>query len=243
MYLKLLLLGLLIAVSSSSSLASSEGELTEEWKLSQGGKIYDNWASTLNIKAPSDTHRAYPATGKKQGAATWRCKECHGWDYQGRDGGYSKGSHFTGIKGVSHMVGKPLTDIKKIVRNKIHGYSKAMISDKSLEYLAFFVSQGQVDMSKYIDLKSKSVKGDAPRGARFFQTICAVCHGLDGRQINFHPGRKQPEYVGTVASHNPWEIFHKIRNGQPGAAMISLRALSIQDQVDIIAYTKTLAIK
>ncbi len=242
----MVLLGLLTAVSSTSSFASDKAELTgltDAWKLSQGGKIYDNWASTLNVKAPSDTHSAYPSTGKKHGSTTWRCKECHGWDYQGRDGGYGQGSHFTGIKGISNMVGKPLTAIKQIVRDKTHGYSKSMISDKSLEYLAFFVSQGQIDMSKYIDLKSKSVKGDAQRGARFFETICAVCHGLDGRQINFHPDRKQPEYVGTVASHNPWEIFHKIRNGQPNAAMISLRALSIQAQVDVIAYTRTLPVK
>ncbi len=216
---------------------------SDAWKLTQGGKIYDNWSKALNVSSPDTTHPAYPVTGKKQGAATWRCKECHGWDYAGRDGAYKNGSHFTGIKGINDMVGKPVNNIKNVIRNKTHGYSKAMISDDGLNKLALFISRGQLNMSKYIDIKSKKVKGNAQRGAQFFQTICAVCHGYDGKMINFHKAREIPEYIGTVAKNNPWEVLHKIRNGQPNAAMISLRLLDIQDQIDIVAFTRTLPIK
>ncbi|VAW91182.1 hypothetical protein MNBD_GAMMA22-2663 [hydrothermal vent metagenome] len=213
---------------------------SEAWKLSQGGKIYDNWAKALNVTAPDKTHPSYPSAGKKQGATTWRCKECHGWDYNGRDGAYKSGSHFSGVKGIRNTSGKAVNIIKKIIRNKTHGYSKTMINDDGLDNLALFVSRGQLDMSKYIDVNSKKVKGSVQRGAQFFQTICAVCHGYDGKKINFHESRKIPEYVGTVANKNPWEVLHKIRNGQPNAAMISLRTLNTQDQVDIVAFTRTL---
>ena len=46
-----------------------------------------------------------------------------------------------------------------------------------------------------------------------FQTICAVCHGFDGAEV---------EYVGTVCAKNPWEAPHKIRFGQPGVGMVAL---------------------
>ena len=241
-----LLVGFIVIMTLSTSCFAADFEKpSEAWKLSQGGKIYDNWFSTLKTTVQTNTHPAYPSTGKKKGRSTWRCKECHGWDYRGRDGAYSKGSHYTGIKGIRDMVGKPMGSIKSVVRNEMHGYTTSMISDKALDYLAYFITNGQLDMTQYIDTDTKKVKGSVQHGADFFQTICAVCHGPDGRKINFHAGEKEkePEYIGTVANSNPWEVLHKIRNGQPGAAMISLRVLSIQDQVDIIAYTKLLPIK
>lgn len=71
-----------------------------EWTIAAGGRIYDNWWEALDREEPEGTNPAYPASGKQEGPATWRCKECHGWDYQGADGIYRQGSHFTGIKGV-----------------------------------------------------------------------------------------------------------------------------------------------
>ena len=140
------------------------------------------------------------------------------------------------------MADKPLNSIKRIIRNKTHGYTTAMISDKALDNLAYFVSKGQVDSNQYIDLASKQVKGNAERGANFYQTICATCHGSDGRKINFKAKRHKVEYIGTLANSNPWEVLHKIRNGQPGAAMISLQMLVTQDQIDILAYAKLLSV-
>ena len=40
-----------------------------------------------------------------------------------------------------------------------------------------FVSQGQIDMDAYIDRASKAPKGDAAKGAAYYNTICAGCHG------------------------------------------------------------------
>jgi thiosulfate dehydrogenase len=51
---------------------------------------------------------------------------------------------------------------------------------------------------------------------------------------------KDPEYIGTVASENPWEALHKIRMGQPGVPMISMLAFDIRDHVDTLAYAQTL---
>jgi thiosulfate dehydrogenase len=74
------------------------------------------------------------------------------------------------------------------------------------------------------------------------QTTCAICHGADGKEINFKDEQK-PEFIGTVATENPWETLHKLRMGQPGVPMISMLAFDLQTHVDILAYTQTLPAK
>jgi mono/diheme cytochrome c family protein len=223
------------------TVAFADTEKTQAWSIAYGGRLYDDWTKALYRWYMKDagTHPAYPAEGKQKGVDTWRCKECHGWDYKGRDGAYSKGSHFTGIKGLRDAVGMPVEQIARVIRDQRHGYSELMLPNEAVEALALFVSKGQVDVEPVIDRATKMAKGDAKRGARFFQTICATCHGFDGRQINFRT-RTDPQFLGTVASDNPWEALHKIRSGQPGAPMPSLGALDVQDLLDVLAYAQTL---
>jgi thiosulfate dehydrogenase len=220
--------------------APADADMTDAWTISEGGKLYDAWYKVLsrNMK-DTPTHPSYPAAGKQKGAATWRCKECHGWDYKGKDGAYSKGSHFTGIKGIRVLAGVPPERIASVLRDKTHGYTEAMIPNQAVAALALFVSRGQVEFDQSIDRATKKAAGDPKRGARFYQTICATCHGFDGKEINF--GKPEdPEFIGTVASENPWETLHKIRNGQPGVPMPSLGVLELKDQVDILSYAQTL---
>lgn len=215
---------------------------TNIWAISRGGQLYDEWWAVLEQEEPKETHPAYPAAGKQKGATTWRCKECHGWDYKGVDGAYAKGSHFTGIKGVRGVEGVEPARIIEIVMNKTHHYTEAMIPRSAMEKLALFLSLGQVDMDRYIDRATKKARGDTLRGAQFFQTICANCHGFDGKLMNFGD-EKEPEFVGTVATENPWEALNKIRHGQPGFPMVALGVLEVQTQVDILSYAQTLPAK
>lgn len=204
--------------------ADDPSDETDIFSIARGGVLYDNWYGVLERDAPANTHPSYPASGKQKGGSTWRCKECHGWDYKGAEGAYSKGSHFTGIKGVRGAEGKDPTELAAIIRNKTHAYTTEMMSDKAILRLALFLSKGQIDMDNYIDRATRKAKGDAQRGARFYQTICAICHGFDGKQINFKD-EKEPEFIGTVAQANPWETLHKIRNGQPGCPAPSVWAI------------------
>ncbi len=218
---------------------TGHAHMTTVWDIARGGQFYDNWMAAMEATPPEATHPAYPAAGKQKGAATWRCKECHGWDYKGVDGAYSKGSHFTGIKGVNGVVGVAPEKLHKIIMNETHAFTEAMMPHTAMEKLALFLSGGLIDMDRYIDRATKVARGNAQRGAAFFQTICAVCHGFDGKAMNFKDAAK-PEYIGTVAKDNPWETLHKIRFGQPGVGMVSLEVLGIDDLVDILAYAQTL---
>ena len=221
-------LATLLAVPALSS--ADDDERSEVWLIARGGLGHDK---------PKDTHPAYPAGGKRKGDTTWRCKECHGWDYRGADGAYAAGSHYSGVKGIRSSVGKSPEKIAAALRAEPHGYSADMIPDRELRNLALFVSLGQMDMDTYVDRDTKKSRGDAKRGARTYQTICAVCHGFDGKQINFHD-EKKPEYIGTIARDNPWEFLHKSRFGQPGVPMISLITLPLEDLADLLAYSQTL---
>lgn len=212
---------------------------SDVWEISRGGQLYDKWWEVVLAEEPEATHPAYPAEGKQKGADTWRCKECHGWDYKGVAGAYGKGSHYTGIKGIDGMAGAPIEQIVGIIRGDLHGFTPKMLSNSAVRKLAAFVSLGQVDMDLYIDRETTRVRGNPVTGARYFQTICAVCHGYDGKEINFGDQQK-PAYIGTVANENPWEALHKDRFGQPGIGMVALTAIDVQTLADIVAYAQTL---
>jgi thiosulfate dehydrogenase len=206
--------------------------------IDRGGVLYDSWYAALGKEGPKETHPAYPKAGKQKGATTWRCKECHGWDYKGASGVYGKGGRYTGITGIRNMTYASEKAIVATLTDKTHRLGK-LIPEKDLQALAHFVAHGQIDVDIYIDRPTKKVKGDPARGERIYQTTCSRCHGSDGKQINFRTA-ENPEYIGTVASENPWEMLHKIRMGQPGVPMISMLAFDVQDHINILAYAQTL---
>lgn len=212
---------------------------SEAWTLASGARLYDNWISALDAAKPEATHPAWPASNtKKEGAVTWRCKSCHGWDYAGKDGAYAKGSYMTGIMGVRAMAGKDPAEIHAVLMNETHGFTHEMIPEDAMLRIAAFVSRGQIDVSQYVNA-DKSVKGDAEKGKPIFQNVCAACHGFDGKALDWgDPG--EPGFVGTEAQGNPWETLHKIRAGHPGVEMPALMAFPIQDLVDLLSYTQTL---
>ncbi|MCB1521027.1 MAG: c-type cytochrome [Hyphomicrobiaceae bacterium] len=220
----------------------SPDDPSDAWAIAAGGRIYDSWWDALDRPAPTETHPSYPATGKVSGKNSWRCKECHGWDYKGRNGRYATGSHATGIPGIDGAAGRDPQAIAKLLRAPLHGYTSEMISDVQLMNVAKFVSRGQHDIADVIDATSGKPKGDTERGKALFQTICAACHGFDGRLLNWGSA-DAPAYIGTEASKLPDEVFHKIRSSHPGAAMVNLRALPLKDAIDVLTYAATLPVK
>lgn len=200
--------------------------------IARGGRLYDKWFTENKAEKPTADHAAYPHKGGQYGKdVSWRCKECHGWDYNGKDGAYAKGGHATGIKGIRAAAGKDVAAIVAILRDKTHGYSDKQLNEKDANDLALFVSKGQIDMSKYVD--NGKPKGDGAKGAAYFNTICAGCHGVDGKKVPNSPS------LGSVAS-NGWEMLHKVMNGQPGESMPALRALDPQISADLVVHLQTL---
>ncbi len=207
-------------------------------QIVRGGLMYDNWPSEIKVKI-TKTHPSYPDSGKKKGADTWRCKECHGWDYKGKDGAYSKGSHYTGIKGIRAYADSDPLEVVKVLKDDTHALG-GLLSENEFDALALFVSSGQLDMDLYINRKSKSTIGDLANGGRVFLSTCIKCHGVDGREMNFNEEKKGIEYVGTVANENPWETLHKIRWGHPNTPMVPLVFLGLKEQLDVLSFCQAL---
>ena len=203
--------------------------------IARGGRLYDNWFEEISERAPSQIHPAYPVdqASSRDPKTSWRCEECHGWDYRGRDGVYGKGLHFTGIKGISGMAGKDPDNIISVLNDTTHAYRELM-ADEDFRDLAIFVSKGQVDMDRYIDRVTKMAKGNKSIRQDHYESICAGCHGRDGHKL------QTISPLGDVARDNPWEALHKILNGHPAEKMPALRVIDHQTLVDILAYVQTL---
>lgn len=230
----LLLRGWGIGLALSMAIAAPPASAETESSLARGGRLYDKWYAVLGTDAPAAPHALYPSDKKYAGDAksNWRCKECHGWDYLGADGAYQSGSHTSGIKGINGAAGRDPAEIVALLRDPQHGYGDKLAA-ADLQDLANFVSAGQVDMDAYIDRAGKAPKGDAAQGAAYYNTLCAQCHGLDG---------KKPKGMKPFAQQmgNPWEVMHKILNGQPDENMPALRALDRQVVADIMSHMATL---
>ncbi len=218
-----------------------------ESAASQGGLLYDKWWAVSGAAEPEADHPLWTLqdTNTRSGSDTWRCKECHGWDYKGKDGAYGEGSHYTGFPGVYDA---SQTQTKAQLLGALTGGTddrhdfSPVLSKAAREDLVDFLKEYIIDDTKYINYDTKeAITANVVSGRTLYSQTCRSCHGSDGKRINFG-SREEPEYVGTLASGNPWEALHKIRFGNPGTSMPSAIAFgwSIQNMVDVLGYAQTL---
>ncbi|TFH36078.1 MAG: hypothetical protein E4G99_05810 [Anaerolineales bacterium] len=225
--------------------ARSSPEVELSGSLPEGGRLYDEWWVEAGVDEPEGDQPLWSSqsTNTRSGTTTWRCKECHGWDYLGADGAYGSGSHFTGFTGVfgsSSLSDGELLAWLDGTTNADHDFSA--MGEQSIGDLVTYLQEGLLVVAPFIDADTKAaVGGDPAEGELLFGTSCAACHGNDGRQINFG-NDEEPEYVGTLAADNPWEFIHKVRSGQPGTQMPSaiVEGWSMQQVVDVLTYAQTL---
>ena len=213
----------------------------------RGGLLYDKWWKPVGADAPEDDHPlwATQSTNERSGDDTWRCKECHGWDYQGADGAYGDGSHFTGFTGILQWSGGDANEILATLLGSTssdHDFSTVM-DEQALTDIALFISQEMIDYGPFIDAEKMASGGDVATGDDLFQETCAECHGPEGMAVNFSSDVSDPEYVGGIAGGNPWEFFHKMRFGQPGepemAAAVDI-GWSEDEQLAVLAFAQSL---
>jgi thiosulfate dehydrogenase len=240
--LSMVLMSSLIFTFGIGQNSFAENSSYQQADIRNGGLLYDNWPKMKKADI-KDTHPIYPADSKKSGKSTWRCKECHGWDYIGKDGRYSKGSHYTGIEGVYGERSEEPKDIFDDLTDKEdkHDFS-AYLADTEIWDLVKFLREGQVDIKTALDDQGNA-KGDAAKGKVLYNANCTSCHGADGNEMDFKGKKDGIQGVGWLANDNPQESLHKIRWGHPGSDMPSMvidAKLSDQDAVDILKYSQSM---
>jgi mono/diheme cytochrome c family protein len=122
--------------------------------ISRGGQLYDEWWKVTGAAEPSEDNPlwARQSTNTRDGSTTWRCKECHGWDYLGADGAYGSGSRFTGFPGVFGAQEKSFDELLATISGGVdaeHDYS--IIGEASLVDLVSFLLGGMLDVSASIN--------------------------------------------------------------------------------------------
>lgn len=215
--------------------------------IHEGGRLYDRiWADSPPVSFVPDhplwRERPDKEASAARGAETWRCKECHGWDYLGVDGEYGEGEHRTGFPGILNVSRAPgeVYELLALGPGDIeggHGYGE-VLEERELWDLVRFVDEGARATVDIID-SGGQFAGNVSRGEELFLTgigteaACGACHGPDGVEMPHiddghegsgaaeeeNAGEAHDETVGGVARESPWEFHHKARFGHPGSAM------------------------
>lgn len=210
--------------------------------VTEGGRMYDDWVAANAATAPEGNQPLWtgPLTSGGEditAADTWRCSTCHGWDYKG-DNGFKTNLLTAQAKTPDQLLaaitGK--TDPK-------HDFT-AQFTAPEMDAMVAFIQKAVVDKTPYINADGTAV-GDAAHGKELYDSVCKICHGDDGKQLNFQADEGGQEFFGTVAVDSPWEFFNKASVGQPGETMPAGLNLgwSLQDFADVLAYGQTLPTK
>jgi cytochrome c553 len=241
----LILFFIFVLLVAGSAFAADATPTQEE--IVRGAQLYDKWYAVLGVDAPSGNMPIWSrqTTNTRSGADTWRCSECHGWDYKGAQGEYQSGSHYTGFPNLFKQVQSLSTDdIVNHLNGELdpaHNFS-AYLDRTSLTQLADFLKFGIIDDSAYIDpISLHVINPDMAHGKDLYQSTCSKCHGEDGKQIVFKIEGIN-EYLGSIANRDPWRFLHRTRFGVAGTDMPVGVNLGWQpeDGRDILAYAQTL---
>ena len=127
------------------------------------------------------------------------------------------------------------------VEREVNKFQKNLITVK--------MKGGVIDTDLYIIPGLGFAKGDPTNGLAQYSFAgfgvangnCELCHGNDGRLINFGSAAS-PEYLGALSRGNPWEVLHKARFGQPNSNMPAMiqSGLTLDDAVDVLTHSQSL---
>ena len=238
----LIALALLVA---STALAAQAAPPTDD--IIRGAQLYDKWYAVLGVDPPAGDMPIWSrqTTNTRSGGDTWRCSECHGWDYRGAQGEYQAGSHYTGFPDLYTLVQDlQVEDIVSHLKGNLdpaHDFS-AYLDDTSLTQVSDFLKLGVIDNSTYINpISLRVIEADSTHGQSLYQSTCQKCHGEDGRKIVFR-SEGINEYLGSIANRDPFRFLHRTRFGVAGTDMPVGMSLGweAEDGRDVLAFAQTL---
>lgn len=213
----------------------------------RGGRLYAAWDLVVGVNAndlPQNPFWPQISGSQIPSTLTWRCVNCHGWDYSGSDGTSLSGVYRTmGYPGLFSMTADPLEDIYPYLNgleNPEHDFTPYLAA-QDIRDLAAFLSSSLVSPNLIADIGTFQASGTLGNGRTAYSEFCGQCHGLEGERINL--GSVQtPIFLGDLAWSNPWRIAHIIRFGHLNAMVPAAASLDLpfSQQIDIVFYTQSL---
>lgn len=244
-YLIWIVLGLTLAAFSATH-TTAYGQEDLQGDPERGGRLYSSWDLVVGFKDFDDLHPLWVSKGNSQPLEriTWRCVNCHGWDYQGSAGRtLSNPQKAQNYPGVLAMMGLPVEDVLPWLdgsRNPDHDFS-AYLSEQDMLDLSEFLSTALISPDLIASPNNNIVQGTVGVGRTVFQENCQSCHGVEGGKINFGSAAN-PSFFGDMAWNNPWRIEHVVRFGHIIGSLPAASKLDIplSQQIDLLAYLQTL---
>ena len=239
------ILSALVWLIASTALAAEATPSPDN--ILRGAQLYDKWYAVLGVDPPAGDMPIWSrqTTNTRSGEDTWRCSECHGWDYRGAQGEYQAGSHYTGFPDLLMLVQDlQVEDIVNHLRGGLdpaHDFS-AHLDDTSMTELGEFLKFGTIDATTYINpISLRVIDADFSHGQQLYQSTCINCHGEDGKKIVFRI-EGIDEYLGSIANRDPYRFLHRTRFGVAGTDMPVGMNLGWQpaDGRDVLAFAQTL---
>lgn len=196
----------------------------------RGGLLYDNWAKTLKKETPEtmkdDKGNVIPNSGHD-----FRCKNCHAWDYKGKDGIYGpKYQNKPYVSKVNLAKESKTHTIRQLAKAIKLGHGKEMpvykdhISDEDIKHLATFLVAKLTNTDEIFSLSEKSStkyvlndvsEKEKERGFRLYNASCESCHGSDGTKVMID----EAYTLGSHSRQKAYEDHHKMKFGNPGTEM------------------------
>lgn len=156
--MKRMLVATLMTVLATFTLSTARA--ADPASLVRGGRLYDNWITETKGRAPNHVNPVFKTKQVRVAASdTWRCVECHGWDY--------KGNH--GVMGIQGRQKADPAAIAALLKDANHGYDELLDEHDRLD-LANFVASGQTDMSRLTGLAQR-VKPGQTSADKVFATV------------------------------------------------------------------------
>ncbi len=215
--------------------------------IKRGGRLYDKWWKEANAPPPTTDQVRWATRSKtgtvfdnaRSGADSWRCKECHGWDYKGKDGAYGLGDHKTGFPGILTRTRTTKILVEDFIRSGTnHAFAGTnLLTERDVKDLAAFVVD---NVDGVIDVTNGLAATNTTAGQTLYTELtpgnCKECHGANGKQ--------NAANIALLATVNPPEFIHKARFGDPGSTMIpaagKFAGLSLLEAGNTRAYAATL---
>jgi len=216
------------------------------WDIGRGGRLYDQWwtASSKDPKpvAPVDgsRHPLWPAANTTVGPATFRCANCHGWDYAGSAGALGNTDTkanplYSAIKGVistsasnpSHVSPVEIFDFLhsgQVTTSGDHAFAPNLSENDLYDLTRFIVTVQAQSLAKqlpasFVDTATGLAKGvNQTFGQVSYNALnnlagCTECHDANGRRVPLDGTTNV--FIREFTRNRGLEALHKIRFGLP----------------------------